>query len=76
LLRSITKSKKCCDPDSDFIPLADRIAYYEREEEALKASASKVVELQKPAGVDDPSRPLDQEQEDPERDDPPPEWTG
>jgi hypothetical protein len=35
------------DPESDFIPLADRIEYYERED-AIAASASKVVELKKP----------------------------
>ena len=36
-----------CGPDRDFIPLAERLAKYERED-ALEASASKVVELKKP----------------------------
>ena len=34
-------------PESDYVPLAERIAYYERED-ALEASAIKVVELKKP----------------------------
>jgi hypothetical protein len=34
-------------PDSDFVPLAERIAYYERRD-AIDVSASKVVELEKP----------------------------
>ena len=34
-------------PESDFVPLAERIAYYERRD-AIEASASKVVALRKP----------------------------
>ena len=35
------------DPESDFVPLAERLAYYERRDE-IEASETKVVELKKP----------------------------
>jgi hypothetical protein len=34
-------------PESDFIPLAERIAYYERRD-AAKAEGSKVIDLKRP----------------------------